>query len=69
MAVFVEIGRVGLEGENALIVSKVVTGKDNVKGLSLNRYISTPSYTGPCKGVMVPMDKVSDIIKILEGGK
>jgi len=45
MAVFVEIGRVGLEGENALIVSKVVTGKDNVKGLYIKQiHFNTKLY-------------------------
>jgi hypothetical protein len=63
-AVFEEVGRTALGDKTELVASKVVDG-GQLKGISLNRWIDTPTFTGFGKGFLVPVERYADVLEML----
>ncbi len=60
MAQFKEIGRVTVKDSRDIVMS-TVTDNGELKGVNINSYIRTKTYTGFTKdGVFVPEDKIEE---------
>jgi len=61
---FAKVDSTECDEGDVLVVSEIVDGGD-VVALFVNHYIDTDRYTGPTKGVRIPLDKVEWLIEQL----
>ena len=66
MAQFKEIARTTVNGSRDIVISQVIEDGE-VKGVNVNSFIRTDSYTGFTKGgVFVPVEKMQDFKNLVE---
>lgn len=61
-------GTVKVSDSTKLTVSDVEKGGQLV-GYSISKYVETPKYTGYTNGILVPVAKLRDFIKLFPNGK
>lgn len=62
---FKEVGRVRSSDTTDVVVSEVMKG-GKVVGYSINKYVDTDSFTGFTKGIMVPIGKVEEFLRLFK---
>ena len=65
MAEFKQVGRIQASVTRGVVVSKVVENGE-VKGININSYVTTDSYTGFTKGTFIPVDSIADFKALME---